>query len=380
MLNCPTRDIRVPLLRCLTATALALVTAACAESAMGPEAVPPESQRSNKQAVARAHGKATTSPYACFASFATPSGPHAYRYRYFYLHFPKEAIAPDGATTRYRFRANTHKGEVGVLANCIVPRTIPAVRQMNRFFKAPPHTGIPAEGGQPDGEIIVLGGCSEDVTEGCVIVGDPGGSEPPPPSEEPKCDINTTQNCDNYPGTGDGGDPGGSSGGNDPCSSCEPPPAPCSTGDQTIDDPAVQAGYKELWAASNPNGNLYQRVEAAGWVVRTPNGTFAIESWNIQGANYCGWSGTPPAATQGTVVGFVHTHPYAVGENVLNCEGQVVTYTGEPSLADRQTSAQLGPSYGYGSGLPGYILDKNGLTKFVGYTEVVDQRYSRCGY
>ena len=76
----------------------------------------------------------------------------------------------------------------------------------------------------------------------------------------------------------------------------------------------------------------------------------------------------------------VHTHPYSVGEDVVNCEWQILPYKGEPSEKDRRASADLGPQFGYGSGLPGYILDANGITKFVGLASYLDQRHTRCGF
>ncbi|MEW5927266.1 MAG: hypothetical protein AB1941_07270 [Gemmatimonadota bacterium] len=142
----------------------------------------------------------------------------------------------------------------------------------------------------------------------------------------------------------------------------------------------MQIGYRNLWAASNADANLAQRTERAGWIVRTPSGSYHVEEWTHMSGNFCGMSGSPPAPYGGTIVGFVHTHPYAVGETVLNCEFQIVTYEGKPSDQDRSTSVQLGQAVGYGIALPGYILDKNGIVKFHGWTQLVDERHNRCGF
>jgi hypothetical protein len=81
----------------------------------------------------------------------------------------------------------------------------------------------------------------------------------------------------------------------------------------------------------------------------------------------------------GTVVGFVHTHAYAVGENVLNCSWQIVPYQGKASSADIKMGLTLGNQLGLGGApLPGYVIHGNGIHEFA--KESPTQDFSRCGY
>jgi hypothetical protein len=273
-----------------------------------------------------------------------------------------------------------------MLANCVIPRTELALELVSRRFHVPGSKVVPKPLPSPIDQVTTLdcykqqdGSYLCDGIEGGGGGGGDGSYCQKYPSDR-ACTGGDPEDGWTDPCAGDYNcEEGG--GGSTPCSTCSPTaPKPCQTGDSTIDDPAVQIGYRNLWAASNVDANLAQRTERGGWIVRTPTGNFQVEEWTDMAGNFCGMSGSPPPPYGGTVVGFIHTHPYSVGETVLNCEWQVVTYEGKPSDADRRTSAQLGPQFGFGTGLPGYILDKNGLVKFVGWTEVVDQRHNRCGY
>jgi hypothetical protein len=177
------------------------------------------------------------------------------------------------------------------------------------------------------------------------------------------------------PGTGSGG------GGGSP-----PPPdsaaTPCVvTGGAVQDSPDVQAGFKVLWTASNPDAGLVQRSERGGWIVRTSTG-FRVEAWTGVSLGYCGMEGEVPypAEGPGAIVGYVHTHPYMLEEDVLNCENQVVTYHGTPSDPERANSYNLGRDLGWPGPLPGYILDKNGIRTFQGWNTALDGSAPRCGY
>lgn len=163
----------------------------------------------------------------------------------------------------------------------------------------------------------------------------------------------------------------------------QPPPdtVPCATGDEVVDDPTVQGGVDELWRDSNygPNVNLADRTEQGGWLVQTANG-YQVVRWTQLQTSWCGAEGEEPFPTSGTVVGFVHTHPYALGETVVSCEWTIETYMGDPSSVDRALSMQLGQALGRSEGLPGYIVDANGITRFVGEDDSEDRRHARCGY
>jgi hypothetical protein len=360
--------------------AFVLGLAGCQDAITTPGELP---EKPNAPALLQRSKDASPSPYGCFISIATPNGPQAYRYWRMRLEFPTGALATNGDTALAQFRRYGHGNRVELLANCVIPRTELALEMVSRRFHVPGSKVVPKPLPSPIDEVTTLD-CYKQ-TDGSYICdgvkggggGDGGSICQQDPShwactggEQPVVDpCEEDRSCEEE------------GAGSTPCSTCSPnAPEPCNTGDATIDDPAVQIGYRNLWAASNADANLAQRVERGGWIVRTPSGSFQVEEWTNMSGNYCGMSGSPPPPYSGTIVGFIHTHPYSVGEDVVNCEWQIVKYEGKPSSADRATSAQLGPQFGYGTGLPGYILDKNGIVKFVGWTEVVDQRHNRCGF
>jgi hypothetical protein len=205
---------------------------------------------------------------------------------------------------------------------------------------------------------------------------------PPPPEPDPSCYNPWACNGGGSGGGGDGGDGGDGT---------APPPPPtteptdtCKTGDKIVDDPQVSKGLALLWQQSNPDANLYQRAEKAGWIVESPTGRFSIIQWTGGTERFgCGdyTSLTVPPKEQGTVVGFVHTHPYRVDETITDCGLRGVdTYRGEPSDADRQTSVDLGAILGRPGPLPGYIIDKDGYYRYDGKTNTATPRRQRCGY
>lgn len=175
-----------------------------------------------------------------------------------------------------------------------------------------------------------------------------------------------------------GGGPGGGGTPTDP-----PPPSPdtCNTGDPIVDDREVSEGLASLWAQSNPDANLYSRVEKAGWIVEYPAGQFSIMQFTGTERFGCGDYRNVPLPAQGTVVGFVHTHPYQVGENIVDCSlRSVQTYDGTPSDVDRKSSVALGNHFGLGRPLPGYIIDKDGYYRYDGQGNTATPRRARCGY
>lgn len=144
---------------------------------------------------------------------------------------------------------------------------------------------------------------------------------------------------------------------------------PCATDE-------VRNGFNTVWATSNADGHLLQRKEQGGWIIRE-NGQLRVETWNLP-SDYCGIHGEPVPPSSGTVVGWVHTHPYAPGEMILTCEGVPYEYPGGPSGPDRSTSTALGQMVGFPGALPGYILDKGGITFFVGAEPLLDKELDRC--
>jgi hypothetical protein len=180
--------------------------------------------------------------------------------------------------------------------------------------------------------------------------------------------------------------PGGGGGGgttSDPTQQ-DQPKGPCETDNPILDSATVEAGFQDLWADSNPSANLAQRTEQIGWIVQGPNGYYVYQ-WPISGtwAGFCNGVGDVtsyyPPEGPGAIVGFVHTHPYAIHENVLNCEGQIVEYLGHESDADRSASVQLGQILGRSGPLTGWMIDKDQITAFEGLWQPAG-KWSRCGY
>lgn len=218
---------------------------------------------------------------------------------------------------------------------------------------------------------LSLNGCEEECEESAPgspeVVGadgcyDPGGTDPgtgggtdPPPSGCPEWDPDCDQQA--------------------------PQPDPCDTGDAVVDDPQVSEGLQDLWAASNPDAPLYQRRETAGWIVEYPAGQFSIVPISTTSSSFgCAEIDVQFPAT-GTIVGFVHTHPYQVDETIVDCElTNVQDYTGAPSDEDRVASGLLGNALGRAEPLPGYIIDKDGYYRFEGSRYTATPRLPRCGY
>ncbi len=192
-------------------------------------------------------------------------------------------------------------------------------------------------------------------------------------------DFATVSGC---PGPGSGPGAGGA-----PPS---PPPAndrpialadTCHTGDPVVDDPQVSEGLRDLWMRSNPDANLAQRRETAGWIVEHPAGQFIIVPIATMSSNFGCADFMVQVPAHGTIVGFVHTHPYQLDETIVDCEfTNVGDYTGAPSNADRTASEMLGNLLGRSDPLPGYIIDKDGYFRFQGTRYTATPRLPRCGY
>ncbi|HEV2147172.1 MAG TPA: hypothetical protein VGR37_07200 [Longimicrobiaceae bacterium] len=155
----------------LAVLALALLAAACQDTTTGPTARPDDA------AAPLALNQSASSPFYCVTQRLTPG---ANRAQHLPLGFPRATLAPDGAVTRYRYRGYGKDGQLVAVADCVIPRTVPAVEEMNRRVGVPLRSGLPVGGGRPGEEVTVAGDsyCSPDPTGGCTVVGDPN-PEPP---------------------------------------------------------------------------------------------------------------------------------------------------------------------------------------------------------
>lgn len=234
--------------------------------------------------------------------------------------------------------------------------------------------------------------------------GDSGSSGPTVPEEGPaaftleenQCEWGGLYpNCTSPPGTGvecpaldpncsGGGIPGTPDGGTSPGGGEnpkgeEPEPDSCDTDYPELNSGAVQDMMDAMWELSYPDKNLAQRVERGGWIVQTPTG-YKVQPWQTATVSFCGIDGNVPLPTDGGAVGFIHTHPYRVGETVVNCKLPLQDYRGDASDTDRDMSLVLGQVFNQPEGLPGYIMDANGITVFKGEQRASDDRIRRCGY
>jgi hypothetical protein len=244
----------------------------------------------------------------------------------------------------------------------------------------------------------------------------PGGIVYYPPEDDGACNKYTDPNfCQgrgtgtcitSIPGTiedvGVQSCPGGGGGGTAPPPS-EPPADTCLAGDEALDAPAVKQGLKDLWTRSNPDAPQAQRLEQAGWIVRSWDGSYSMVPFAVSVQGPCNINGNlyaPPGA-----VAFVHTHPFRIGEVMTSCpplqepdpsapggyrdvviNGQRLydVYRGNPSGPDRELLDQvnalragLTPPQDQ---LAGVIIDASRATV---YTEDRNEKpvtLPRCGY
>ena len=204
-----------------------------------------------------------------------------------------------------------------------------------------------------------------------VVIGETEGEAPP-------------THCELYPwdcdggGDGDGGGngPDDDGGGTPPGTSPTPPDTtvqnPCATGDPVLDAPEVGAfGLNELWKASSygPTTPQAERREVAAWVRRLADGTIILDLWDGVAWEPCRVR-IPVASRPPDTIAFVHTHPWTVGETVTTCTSGPRKYEGIPSESDVGAATALG--------LPGYVLDADGITRFTAATQ--GKPVPRCGY
>lgn len=163
----------------------------------------------------------------------------------------------------------------------------------------------------------------------------------------------------------------------------DPADEPCDTGDSVLDSQGFQNGMEELWRASNTNASLHERKEAFGWIVKTSSG-YRIDF--VATGTACSFDGDVryPAEGPDAIAGFIHTHPYYVGETIYACDAAgritVTEYEGIASDWDRVQSVELGQTLGRDRPLTGIVLDGNGISVFQGTDTSIDRKVPRCGY
>lgn len=318
--------------------------------------------------------------FVCYTSKRDSESPIRYRYGRLTVRLPRSAESSDGSTMIYRYVRFDESNGTDVLeaANCRIPRTPEAVRVMNRRLGLiQPRENGKGSGNNGDmGEITTLS--DNPCPTGCPIEGIIARGYAFPYSSYPSIGTGWDQGGwgSSYYETGEGS-------GSEPYTPNPQAEDPCNTGDTFLDDPAVNAGFDHLWQTSNPTANIAHRVEQIGWIVKTATG-HRIQQFAT--GNFCGWEGETPYPEEGpdAIVGFIHTHPYAVGETIIGCgvDGGVTveTYQGVPSDPDRAASIRLGQILGRSEPLAGLILDANGIRTFKGNDPEMNGTLARCGY
>ncbi|HEX8674174.1 MAG TPA: hypothetical protein VF710_19915 [Longimicrobium sp.] len=362
-----------------------IVASACQDLPTANDAAPPGAESSARWSVASA--PKSESPYMCYLSMRiSDDGPARYAYKHVRVDFPKPFIGDNGETAVLRYVWKNEGEEPVAAANCRVPRTPEAIAFMDRRLAVHGRRRRRDGGEKDDGTVSTMdytdcwtNSRGERVCpiEG-IIVSPPPYYQAPQPydpyANEPcwaSCAGGASQGYND--GLGYGWDPG-----------TPPEPGPCATGNTFIDDPKLGEGFSEAWRASNADAALGDRKEQYGWIVKTESG-YRIHS--LGAGNVCGADFTMAEPPEGydAVVGFIHTHPYTVGEFVPQCgaDGRINNigpYPGEPSSFDRTASEQLGAALGRGQPLAGIILDANGIRLFVGQDLAMDLSIARCGY
>jgi hypothetical protein len=192
-------------------------------------------------------------------------------------------------------------------------------------------------------------------------------------------------------GGGDGGDGNsGGTGGGSGGSTTKPPPVEleadsCKTQDQMIDDLDVQQAFKDFWAASGLSLSQEQRREQGGWIFADPSGGYMVVPFAAElERTPCSIElpVTPPAGA----LGYIHTHPFRVGELVtvpgclptLNGKVYPVRFLSGSSDADDQVQSGY-KAQGYN--LRAYVIDANTIIQYDGSGIPQNERtYGRCGY
>lgn len=314
--------------------------------------------------------------FICYTTEQTKGSPGMYDHGRVSVSFPTSAIPEDGSTQVYRYRLIDEDASPLAVpyaaANCRIPNTPKAVQFMDRRL------GVDRRrksriGGEGDLASQQSWPCP---TEGCLLEGIIAyGYRYPPPGYPTD---------DGWDGTEDPWSTWGDSysymGSNEYPEPYEPNVAdPCNTGDVYLDDPVIGSGMNDLWQRSNADAMLLSRKEQLGWIVRTATG-YRIQY--LGEANFCGGDFDVPNPPEGedAIVGFIHTHPYTKGENIVNCQGQIDEYKGVASDIDRETSVALGKSLNRPDPLPGMILDASGIRVFQGEDTGKDVNIQRCSY
>ena len=151
----------------------------------------------------------------------------------------------------------------------------------------------------------------------------------------------------------------------------------------------------DLWESSNysPSTPDSLRREQGGFIIRTINGadtTYGFKKFTYSGTKPC--SVRPDATVPAGAVAWIHTHPWKLQEPQESCDhlriptttgfiNRALNYNGEASDDDNDVAEMFGAALAppLTDGLPGYILDVDGINKFNRH-KVPGVRFNRCSF
>lgn len=362
------------------AVAGSILLAACSgDSPLQPDLVPPGLPE-------RVRVADLGTPFQCGAAIRIRGTDGLWRYNYRQVRFPDNEISREHKTIRYVYRGNEAGARHVVTVVCIIPNTKRAIARLDGYLKVDRSTqgsrSAPvARYDCVDGVCGLEGLTATGCTWGGVW---PNCYSKPASLAQMQCGA-----LDPYcSGGGTTGDPEGGWTGEGTGDSPNPPPPPCRTGDAALDAPPVQAAFGDLMTRSHPEAEMANRLEKGAWIIQTPAGYSAQlfpETWTL---GPCGIEMPANTVPPAGAVAWVHTHPYAYGEELTSCDKTAVTiggvtflapltYTNDPSEPDGAVSSRFN--------LTGYILDKDKITRFEGDPASpskfrITQRVDRCGY
>jgi hypothetical protein len=206
---------------CLVGVPLVAALSACTDAPVA--AVTPDADPDGHRLLSTA--RSSESPYGCYVSEAVRNPHYRYRYSRRELHFPLTAGAEDGSTLEYRLRLQRPGEEPVYVANCVIPRTLSAVRLLEQWLRVPKDVRYTVTNGAGRARTATATTLEEpcsskvgdayDPNRTCFTLGGivavtepPSSSPPPPPAPTPP------------PGESPVGGGGGTGGGDQPCYDC----------------------------------------------------------------------------------------------------------------------------------------------------------------
>ncbi|GAB3341695.1 hypothetical protein GCM10027429_30340 [Marivirga atlantica] len=167
---------------------------------------------------------------------------------------------------------------------------------------------------------------------------------------------------------------------------CVPKPDPCDTGNNILDSEEIQSDLLKIWSGSNASSGdipMDERLEQGGWIIEINGGYDVVFFPPTFLRDPCGIS--PPSNWKDlipdNIVGYVHSHPFYIGENTLGpcgAEGET-SYEGGPSDPDYIFLMDLMNFLG-NFNIAGYVIDGGKIYSYDFRYSAGIKEYNRCGY